>query len=142
MRRPENDNQDPPIPPGLSKWLLASLAAVAVIVVAKLAPFNFSTGAGPLFGYEARHPAVVLGQVALFLPLGLCEAQVVRRMLPGMFTLGLAVTAMDAVVLSLAGETAQHWLPGRTSAAIDVPANALGAIAGHLFSLRALGSSG
>ena len=69
----------------------------------------------------------ILRDVLLFVPLGFLVARGRG---------GLRGAVLGGVLLSLAIEVAQLWIPGRATSALDRGANALGALAGGLLALR------
>ncbi|MEX2672941.1 MAG: VanZ family protein [Phycisphaeraceae bacterium] len=134
MTEPPN-NPPPWLPSGARRWVLASMTAWSAVLLVKLYPFAFHTagsGGESLLSLSARPNMTLLWQIALFVPLGLVEAQLVRRLLGGFSAATLLLVVLDAGLLSLVGETAQWWIPHRTSSVIDVTANALGAVVGYL----------
>ncbi len=136
----------PPPSPG---WLaLASLAVIAVLVVT-LRPDDFpgfSTGTNlhplehhrralmALFQPGANRPVIlhylltdVVGNVLLFLPVGLTVAGALGRRSPA---LRLVAAVLFGAVLSAGIETLQLVIPGRATDVDDVIFNALGALLG------------
>lgn len=119
--------------------MVASMALWTVVLAVKLYPFAFaSAGAGGegLLSLAARPGGTIAWQIALFVPLGVIEAQVARRLLTGFSGATLMLVVLDAGLLSLVGETAQWWLPARTSSIIDLAANAIGGVVGYLLCLH------
>ena len=120
-------------PPGTGRWLWLSLLAAVAVLAVKLWPFAFGpAGPEPLLGLTHGGAWALLGQVALFVPVGLVETQLARRLLGGLGPLTLVLVAFDAALLGLIGETVQYWVPQRTSSIIDVTANAAGGVVGYL----------
>ena len=133
-------DSEPPWPPaGTGRWMLATVAVGVMILLAQLAPFDFAGGAGPFFALRYAGWLAVAGQVALFMPLGFVETQLAGRFMPRAGSLLVLLVALDGLLLSLIGETVQHWLPARTSSAVDVAANTLGTVIGYKLSLLILG---
>lgn len=128
---------EPPQPSGIARRFALTLAVWLAILLTQLYPFRFAAGTGPLFALYPCSAWAVLGQVALFIPLGLSEASLARRLLGRPSRLILALVFLDAMILSLIGETAQHWLPDRSSSLIDLAANTLGAVIGYMIWLYA-----
>lgn len=141
-QRRDDDGREPPEswpPAGTGAWVLASIAAWAAVLVVKLYPFAFASAApGGLLTLLPRPTWVVAGQIVLFVPLAMIEAQAARRLLGGLGTLSLLLVSMDALLLSLVGETLQWWLPDRASSAIDLAANTLGGVLGYMIAMHAV----
>ena len=120
------------LPPGIVRWSLVVLVAGMAILLVQLVPFNFTTGrAGPLLGLRYDGYLSLLAQAALFIPLGVTEGVLSRRLLGHRPVLVLGVVVMDAGLLALFCETAQYFLLGRTSSVIDLTACTLGGVAGY-----------
>lgn len=134
---PRDPSPDPdgPLPPRSGPWLVATLVVSIAIVAIQLYPYRFAAGSPPFLGlYHAGYLAV-LGQVALFVPLGFVETQLARRLF-GFAGGALAVlVALDGAVLALICQSVQYWLPDRTSSLIDLAANTLGTVVGYKLSL-------
>jgi len=130
---PPNSNEPdaPWPPPGTGKWMLATLIVSVAIMLTKLYPFDFAAGAGPFFALRPVGYLVVLAEIALFIPLGFVETHLARRVLGHGGTTLVLMVAIDALLLSLVGETVQHWLPARTSSTLELAANTLGAVVGY-----------
>lgn len=120
-------------PTGTGLWLLAALAVAAAIAFVQLFPFDFTAvRLGPFLALSHGGYLTVLGQVAIFVPLGAVESRLARRIVGGWGVLTLAAVSLDAMLLGLACETAQVWLPGRSSSLIDLCADTIGGVAGYL----------
>jgi hypothetical protein len=134
-REPERDPEPPWPPAGTGKWLLGTFLVTVAILLVQLYPYRFAAGAPPFLGLRHAGALAVLGQVALFVPLGIVEARLARLAL-GFAGGALALlVAIDAALLSLICQTAQYWLPDRTSSVIDLAANTLGGVLGYKLSL-------
>ena len=118
-------------PPGLGRWMLAALAVTIAILLVQLYPYRFASGAGPFLGMEYRSHLLVLGQVALFVPLGMVETHLVRRIFGSVGGAMALLVTLDGAILGLICQSAQYWIPARTSSAIDLAANALGTVIGY-----------
>lgn len=121
----------PPAGTGPLLWL--TLAVASVIVCVQLLPFDFQVkGPAGLLALTCSGPIALLGQVALFVPLGVEEGQLTRRILVRPQVLGLLVVTVDTAFLALICETAQLWLVSRSSSVIDLCANMIGGVVGYL----------
>jgi len=117
-------------PPGTGGWLLLSTGALLATVAAMLYPFSFKVpGSDVWLDLESRTWLLVLGNVTLFLPVGVSEGCLAQRVFGRRSWVPLMVMA-DVALLSLFGETAQVWLAGRDSSGVDFVANALGGAVG------------
>jgi glycopeptide antibiotics resistance protein len=129
-------DQEPPLapPPGTGRWVALALAVYAAIVIVQLVPFDFDAPRGPYVGLTYPGHALLLLQVAIFLPLGLVDGELARRLLRGWGVGGSAalLVAVDAAILALICETAQYWIASRSSSLADILAAALGGVAGYL----------
>jgi hypothetical protein len=132
---PEGPNEPPePFPPGTGLWLGLALLVYVGIVGVQLFPFDFDTPRGPLLGLTYPGPWRLLLQVVIFVPLGVIDGELARRMLRG-WGLGsgaAALVAIDAAILALVCETVQYWVASRPSSLVDVIAAALGGVAGYM----------
>lgn len=118
-------------PPHVGRWALGALAVAAAILLIQLYPYAFADPRGPFLAVRHGGAGWVLAHVVLFLPLGFTEAYVARRVLGGASLLALLLVTVDGLLLGLICETAQHWLPARTSSLIDLAAGTLGAGLGY-----------
>lgn len=132
---PDPSGPESPLPPHTGRWLLATLLVTALIVVAQLYPFRFSAGAGPVLAMRHAGYLAVLGQVALFVPLGFVETQFARRVFGSLGGLLALLVALDGAVLSFICQIVQHWLPDRLSSIVDLAANTLGTVIGYKLAL-------
>jgi len=125
-------------PRGSASLAILTLAAVAAIVYATLYPFSGwrpwsslrAVGFGFLFEpwprYWTRFDLVL--NVAMYVPLGIMLASLLRRRLPAW--LAAMLTLLAAATLSLLLEWLQTLLPGRVPSRLDWAANTVGALAG------------
>ncbi len=118
--------------------MLGTLLTAVAILLVKLYPFHFAAGAGPFIGLRYGGKLAVLGEVALFVPLGFVETQLTRRLFFAAGGLIGFLVVLDGVLLSMVGETAQYWMPAHVSSLVDLIANALGAAIGYKLSLLLL----
>jgi len=131
----QHDEPDQSSPDEKGFWRLMWLGGlVALLILAvQLYPYNFrNPGAGELFSREHRGAWAVLSQIALFIPMGVIETELVRRFLGRTIFMTVMLVALDAVLLSLLCETAQYWLPDRHSSLIDIVAATTGGVLGYL----------
>ncbi|MFW6060018.1 MAG: VanZ family protein [Phycisphaeraceae bacterium] len=134
---PEPPEPPPWPPPGTGRWLGATFGVAVAILLVQLYPYDFAAG-GSLYALQHGGYLNVLGQVALFVPLGLVETQLVRRLLTGAGGVLVLLVTLDGVLLSLVCETVQFWLPARTSSIVDLAANTLGVVVGYKLALLML----
>lgn len=132
---PDHEPGPPALPPRVGRWMLATLGVTLAILAVQLYPYRFTAGAGPFLGMVHPGPWGVLGQVALFVPLGVVETQLVRRLFGYAGGLVALLITLDGAVLSLIGQSAQYWLPDRTSSLIDLVANTFGTVIGYKLTL-------
>ena len=136
-----------------------ALLATAVILLVGLYPFNFQSRGGEQWLAMADWGALgLLGNAAVFVPLGFFEAGLACAMLMRTFgqqpaaaehgpgpdfqgadlrgrgrgwgNLVMLRVVMDAAVLGLVVETLQLWLPDQQSSILDLVANTLGGTLG------------
>ena len=127
-----SQHEQPPTPfshPSLPRLLVLALLVLAATLLVMLWPLNFESREGAWLSMQPREPMDLLLRVALFVPLGFCEAWLVGNALR-MRNAVLVMVTIDAALVSVIGETAQWWLPDRTSSLLDVVANTLGGALG------------
>ena len=117
--------------PSLPRLMLLCVLVLLATWAAMMWPFNFGPRDGVWLSMQPREPAQLLLRMLLFVPLGFCEAWLVGNALR-VRNAALVMVAIDAALVSIIGETAQWWLPGRTSSLLDVVANTLGGVVGGM----------
>jgi glycopeptide antibiotics resistance protein len=133
-----NDGREGPSeawpPPGTGLWLLLTLAVSLGLVAVSLFPFTFGQPRGPLLSMRYPGTALVLLQVVLFVPMGVVEGELARRVLGGWRAgnWGVVLVGLDAALLALVCETLQYWVTTRTSSVVDVLAAAFGGVLGYM----------
>ncbi len=98
-------------------------------------PFDVrATQMQPWLGDGSLHRINLAGNVVMFLPVGAVMTWwLTLRGWRGWTAMGMAL--LLGLILSLAGETMQAWMPDRQSSPLDLIANVGGAILGGLFGL-------
>jgi hypothetical protein len=134
----EPDQQPPTTwpPPGSGLWLVLTLVVSVGIVLVEAFPFTFGNATGPLLGMTYPGTVLLLLQVGLFVPMGVVEGELARRVLGGLRAggWGVVLVGLDAALLALICETMQYWIDGRTSSMVDVLAAAFGGVLGYMLS--------
>ena len=129
-------------PSGLPLWVTG--VCVAVIVYASLQPFTGWTEPAPggrffLFQWNQRWIASdATFNVLAYIPFGFALVMAWPLRWSGMRA--ISATLGSALVLSLAMETAQIWLPTRYASVFDALANLVGAFTGAVFGAIAISS--
>jgi glycopeptide antibiotics resistance protein len=141
MVDPEQEQQHEPTretwpPPGTGFWLILSAAVSVGLILTALFPFTFASPTGPLLSLRNPGTALVALQVILFVPMGVVEGELARRVLGGLRAgaWGVVLVALDAALLALICETLQYWVSSRTSSLVDVLAAAFGGVLGYMLS--------
>lgn len=119
------------------RWRLTWLALAGLAVYGSLYPFQWRASPLPwrtlLTVPEHISRSDILGNIALFVPLGVCGAAALSRWRVG----GALVVLVSGVALAVALQVAQLWTAQRTAALYDAGWNAVGLLAGllamHLF---------
>ena len=125
---PQTDSRTWP-PPGTGFWTAVAAFVAAATLAAMLVPFDFGPAGGRWMAVRTADWIAVLANVALFVPLGLAEGRLVDHVFERRAWTLLLVVA-DVALLSFIGETAQLWLPARSSSVVDLVANTLGGALG------------
>lgn len=129
------DSQFPAAPRSPRLAGMAALAYILVIVYASLQPFDWRGHTGGfghfLFAPWPRWITVddILFNFAAYVPLGFLLA---LSLFPRKPRTAVAVSALVCIVLSLALETAQQYLPARIASSVDLLVNGLGGGLGAL----------
>jgi len=121
-------------PPGAGLWLWLTLAVSVGIILVQLFPFTFGQPTGPMFSFTRPPLWLLIVQVLLFMPLGVVEGELARRVLGGLRAghWGAALVGVDAALLALLCETMQYWVAARPSTLVDVLAAAFGGVLGYM----------
>ena len=131
-RIPSDGEETGWLPPGAARLgILASIVGLLTLG-SMTAPFDFQAQApGPWVGTHIVSWPRILGAMLLFVPLGVCEGWLATLILRNHNWVVVVVT-IDAAILSLLGETAQVWLPGRDSSLLELLANTMGGLGGAI----------
>lgn len=112
------------------RWRLIGLAMVALAVYGSLYPFHLLNSPRPwqtLFDVPAHvSRGDILGNIALFVPIGACGALAQRRLRIG----GALLVLAGGGALALTLQVAQLWAAQRTAALYDAAWNGVGLVAG------------
>jgi len=121
-------------PPGSGLWLMLTLAVSIGIVLVELFPFTFGQPRGSLLGMTYPGLWLVGVQVLIFMPMGVVEGELARRVLGRLRAgnWGVVLVGLDAALLALICETLQYWIVDRTSSLVDILAAAFGGVLGYM----------
>ena len=137
-RLPDDPNEMGRLPSGSGVLLLVTLAVGLLTVAVALYPYDFQArGADRWLAILPAEPLALLGNVFLFMPLGLFEGWLAGLVLVHLTRRRrsnwvILLVALDAALLGLMCESAQLWLPDRHSSLLDLVANTLGGTTGGL----------
>lgn len=122
---------DPALPEGVGQAFVVTCGVALATLAVQLYPFDFQGATGRWLALTPTTPMALVGNVLLFVPLGVVEFGLAYRLFGGRGWL-VALVALDVALLALVGESAQLWLGSRDSSVIDLVANALGGLMGAM----------
>ncbi|MDP6152069.1 MAG: VanZ family protein [Phycisphaeraceae bacterium] len=133
MVPPADDNdQSLRFAPSTVRMLVVTAIVGLLTLMVMLYPMHFAArGDDAWLAIHTVGPLVLVGNIALFIPVGVCEGRLLRRMFGFVGTMTL-LALIDVVLIALIGETIQLWIVERDSSLIDLVAHTIGGTIGVL----------